>query len=282
MSNKESLSGSSEIKMKPEPLMTRPLSKQDVGLRLDLNKQAGTLRPLHGLNSYVPLQEIAMNYPVPILEKVNALRVPYCYFHDTALENVGLDLIDVSRIFPIFSADPEDPSNYRFSANDEFLQRVVDAGAKIIYRLGESIEKTKQTKFVPHSPADFEKWANICVHIIKHYNEGWADGFHWNIWHWTIWEEPNGFNGLWNSTFEEYLRLYETTSKILRRNFPDLLIGGPQTTTLGISYFEQFLDFVQEKNLPLDFVCYSAYYIYYDVKKVKKSQGDWYIILDSL
>ncbi len=30
-------------------------------------------------------------------------------------------------------------------------------------------------------PADFNKWAIICEHIIRHYNEGWADEYLYSI-----------------------------------------------------------------------------------------------------
>ena len=39
-------------------------------------------------------------------------------------------------------------------------------------------------------PKDPEKWARICEHIIRHYTEGWADGYHYNIRYWEIWNEP--------------------------------------------------------------------------------------------
>lgn len=39
-------------------------------------------------------------------------------------------------------------------------------------------------------PRDHDQWADICIHIIRHYNEGWANGFHLNLDYWHIWEEP--------------------------------------------------------------------------------------------
>ncbi|MBI4578450.1 MAG: hypothetical protein HY718_02035 [Planctomycetes bacterium] len=47
---------------------------------------------------------------------------------------------------------------------------------------------------------DFAKWAKICVNIIRHYNEGWADGFHYNIRYWEIWNEPNVGNSMRSGT----------------------------------------------------------------------------------
>jgi hypothetical protein len=39
-------------------------------------------------------------------------------------------------------------------------------------------------------PRDHDHWADICINIIRHYNEGWANGFHLNLDYWHIWEEP--------------------------------------------------------------------------------------------
>lgn len=220
---------------------------------------AGVIRPVHGVVNYAPLQNSGTTGRTAIREKLRALKLPYSYFHDTPLENPTLDLIDISRLFPIFTADADDPANYRFTENDEYLRQVIDSGLRVIFRLGETIE-VGEKKFRVKPPADFEKWAKICVNIVRHYNEGWADGFHWNIRDWAVWEEPNNPN-LWHGEFHEYLRLYATVAKIFKARFPHLNIGGPATTTLGIKYLGEFLDFCRDEKLPLDFVIYTAYYL---------------------
>ncbi|WP_435020060.1 hypothetical protein TA3x_001623 [Tundrisphaera sp. TA3] len=53
-------------------------------------------------------------------------------------------------------------------------------GAEPIDRLDESNEHATVERFV-HSPADPEKWAAICLGNIRHANEGWADGFGFDI-----------------------------------------------------------------------------------------------------
>ncbi len=232
--------------------------KNEIDIRFDLDREAGKVRAVHGVGNFAPLQNVAMSTPTGLLGKIRALHIPYSYFHDTPLENPGMDVIDVSRLFPIFTADADDPRNYRFAENDAYLQQVIDAGTQVIFRLGESIEVGKR-KFRVKPPADPEKWARICLNIVRHYNEGWADGFHWNIRDWAVWEEPNNPN-LWAGEFQEYLRLYAVTAKMFKKHFPALRIGGPQTTTMGIRFLGEFLDFCRSEALPLDFVCYTAYY----------------------
>lgn len=231
----------------------------DIKIRLDPAGETPALRPMHGVCNYAPLQNIGMACPVPVLQMLRALKVPYSYFHDTPYENPGFDLIDVSRLFPIFSADENDPRNYRFAENDAYLQQVIDSGTKVIFRFGESIEISQGDRFRVNPPEDYEKWADICLNIVRHCNEGWGNGHFWGIRDWAVWEEPNNPN-LWAGDFKEYLRLYEVISKKFKAAFPDLRIGGPATTTLGYRFLDEFLAFCREKELPLDFVCYTAYY----------------------
>ena len=40
-----------------------------------------------------------------------------------------------------------------------------------------------------------KKWANVCKHIVMHYNAGWANGFYYNIKNWEVWNEPEKYEG---------------------------------------------------------------------------------------
>jgi hypothetical protein len=61
----------------------------------------------------------------------------------------------------------------------------VDCGAQVYYRLGRSFAAD------PTPPPDFGKFAEVCRHIVMHYNDGWAHGFHYGIKYWEVWNEPN-------------------------------------------------------------------------------------------
>ena len=72
------------------------------------------------------------------------------------------------------SKDAEDPASYDFVETDDYLKTMRAAGTEPFYRLGQSIEHWIK-KYGVNPPADFDKWAAICEHIVRHYNEGWAD-----------------------------------------------------------------------------------------------------------
>ena len=223
----------------------------------DLSHESGIIRKIHGINNSVQIQRAdTVNQ---MKELFHALKIPRVRYHDAALENPGYALVDVSRIFPLFHADESDPANYNFGVTDDYLKLAATCNCKIEFRLGETIEHS-EIKYRVTPPSDFNKWADICLNIIRHYNEGWADGLHLGIDYWSIWEEPDN-RVLFNGVYEEYFKLYDITAKKIKSVFPGLKVGGPQTMG-GVfsSRFEEFLQFCQANRTPLDFIAWTAYF----------------------
>ena len=224
---------------------------------VDFSKEVGKIKKLNGVCNATPL---ANSRTRSINDKVLKLEIPYYRFHDAALENPGIQLVDVRRIFPLLHADADKPENYDFRATDDYLRQVVDAGAKIEFRLGESIEHSPKTYLV-NDPVDYAKWADVCCHIIRHYNEGWANGFKWNIRYWSIWEEPNTnpqlLTGKPNPFTSIYLPLYAAAARKIKQEFPNLKVGGPQSG--GIWHLKEFVDYCVANKLPIDFYGFTGY-----------------------
>jgi hypothetical protein len=156
-----------------------------------------------------------------------------------------------------FEADPDDPKNYTFAKTDDYLAAILRSKPRIICRLGESIEPW--THYHNHPPMDFQKWARICVNIIRHYNEGWAGGFHHDIQYWEIWNEPEG-SGMWTGTREQYFELYETAARAIKAHDASLKVGGPAATHINSELVRPFLAWCRDRRLPLDFLSWHAYY----------------------
>ncbi len=194
-----------------------------------------------------------------------ALEISYARNHDAAFcsDYGGEFSVDVHNIFRNFDADEKDPSSYIFTATDEYIMTTSEAGTETFYRLGSKIEHG--FKFGTYPPKDFAKWARICEHIIRHYNEGWANGFHFNLTYWEIWNEPECRNAddsfpCWQGTEAQFIDLYEITAKHLKKCFPNLKIGGPAFCGPWRDDFKRnFLKTVKEKEIPLDFYSYHCY-----------------------
>lgn len=225
-----------------------------IKITVDQNSPKEAFRNIVGMNNSPKITIGAMtDVECELFNKINPGRTRH---HDAALENPGYALIDVSRIFPLFHADESDPRNYCFKPTDFYLKQIADSGTEIEFRLGESIEHSTE-RYLVLPPPDFEKWARICLNIIRHYNEGWADGLHLGIKYWSIWEEPDNFR-LFDGPFEKYLELYTIVAKAIKKEFPNLLVGGPNT--MGVTdKTEQFFSHCRDTESPVDFTAFTDY-----------------------
>jgi len=160
-------------------------------VRVDFSRNCGQVKPMHSVNNG-PVYKFAEDQRITNMDSYRAAGIPYARTHDAAFCSTygGEHTVDIHAIFPDFDADPYAPESYDFVLTDEYLKVIEFAGTKTFYRLGSKIEHWKK-KYGTLPPKDFHKWAVICEHIIRHYTEGWADGFRMDIEYWEIWNEPD-------------------------------------------------------------------------------------------
>ena len=270
-------------------------------IRVDFDNIVDEIRPVHNIGR-MPEYETG--------SEVNRLfteaNMTSCRTHD-------IHATDIHNIFPDFSKDADDESAYSFSECDKVIESIIDTGMEPFFRLGISYSDPVREREFLLPPNDYDKWAQICEHIIMHYNEGWADGFDYNIKYWEIWNEPENSDDLsdnhfWLGTDEEFFRLYDTAAKYLKQRFPSLKIGGygscgfyalTKTNAINtgatsrykyfVTYFENFLKYIEEHDSPMDFFSWHSYttteknarYIDYVRKSLTKAgYGDTEIIVD--
>ncbi len=235
-------------------------------LIFDLSKKEGAFKVLNAMNGGPCHRRHTRSQNRSTLEDYKALHIPYNRNHDANHHGFygGPYAHDVSSVFPNFDADPKDPASYDFACTDEAVEICMDeVGTKMFYRLGESIEhQIKKHAALP--PKDFKKWAVICEHIIRHYTEGWADGYEYDIEYWEIWNEPDlneekpDDRPTWGGTREQFFDLYEITAKHLKNCFPHLKIGGPAVSS-RMYWAEAFLSEMEKRNVPIDFFSWHSY-----------------------
>ena len=242
---------------------------------IDFSIIKGKIKPLHGVN----------NGPCTGIFTQNTSRwfadalIPYARLQDTEGPYGAGHFVDVPAIFKDFNADPENPDSYHFEHTDVYLKAIRNSGTDIIYRLGVTREN-----WVLHGgiainiqpPENYVRWARICAGIIRHYNEGWANGFHMNIQYWEIWNEPES-KCMWTGTSEEFNEFYATVAVFLKQEFPELKFGGCGNigfypVTRGcMSCFDKeeyatlfdrtgaFLSLIKKRKAPLDFFSWHLY-----------------------
>jgi xylan 1,4-beta-xylosidase len=118
-----------------------------------------------------------------------------------------------------------------------------------------------------HPPRDHAKWSELVYqwarHSLEKYGKAEVDS-----WVWEVWNEPD--IGYWQSTPEEYFKLYDYAADGLKRALPTARIGGPEVTGPNGARTQKFLrDFIEhclrgtnhatgKVGSPLDYVTFHA------------------------
>ncbi len=232
---------------------------QTIHVTADFSAPVGKIKDMHSVN----------NGPAALRGNSNACyfadaSIPFARTHDAnfAPQYGAPHTVDIISVFPNFDADENDPASYDFHLTDEYMETIMAAGTQVFYRLGNKIEhESKRYGAIP--PKDFAKWARICEHIILHMNEGWADGHHYGIEYWEVWNEPDLFPQCWDGPKELFFELYETASRYLKGRFPHLKIGGPAVTSIhNRGFLVPFFDYItrdKDNPVPMDFFSFHRY-----------------------
>ena len=271
-------------------------------LKFDFEKKLGKIKPMHAVGQ--PPTDIGLNeIDSSMMHYLKEANIPYSRMHDVG-GTFGRNLfVDVPNLFRDFDADENDPASYDFVFTDKLFEVMINYGVEPYFRLGVTIENCHGIKaYRIFPPKNFAKWARICEHIVRHYNEGWADGYHMGITYWEIWNEPDNEenierNDMWKGTAEQYYDLYAVTSKHLRECFGDSIkIGGYASTGLYLGYMETmdkytqphsidhweeraiyhtkffrgFLERVKKDDLPLDFFSHHSYLSVWRTEQVQR------------
>ena len=252
-----------------------------ITITADPGKTTGKVKYMNGINNGPVVGSRGRGN----MQLWKAAAIPYARNHDAAFFSGygGEHSVDVHAIFPDFSKDPDDPASYDFARTDRYLKTIMAGGTKVFYRLGSKIEPQPE-KYGTKVPPDFKKWAVICEHIIRHYNEGWANGFRMDIEYWEIWNEPDlGFvkaSSTWQGTKEQFFEFFRVAATHLKTCFPKLKIGGPALACDRNQWMKDFLTSMTsgKKRVPMDF--FSWHFYGTDPNKVKDACFEVRTLLD--
>lgn len=102
-------------------------------------------------------------------------------------------------------------------------------------------------------PKNLEKWSEILAAFADHFRKaGIQPAFQ------AIWNEPDLQPHIfYDGTLEDYKQLYQYGVTGLRKGDPDAFVGGPDLA-VSQTWISPFLDFVEAKELPLDFFAFHS------------------------
>ena len=255
-------------------------------IKLDVSYTLGRIKPMHGGGQPPVLSNAKDTY----FHYLTEAGIPYSRLHDVGGAFGCGKYVDIHNIFRNFDADENAPESYDFAFTDVLLEQLHKAGVEPYFRLGETIENAAWVKtYYLDPPKDFDKWARICEHIVRHYTKGWANGYHYKITYWEIWGEPDAYHKeLWRGTAEEFYRLYHVTATHLKKHHPEIKVGAYGATGFScclpdiseserkkyqvhIDWFHGFLDYIKERNTPIDFFSWHCYRPVKDIVPM----GEW-------
>ena len=258
-------------------------------INIDFSQKCGKIKPMHAVGQ-PPIKGGFGVLDFTHFDYLKQAHIPYSRLHDVGGAYGCSRYVDIPNLFRNFDADENDPESYDFAFTDALLKGLEEYDIKPIFRLGVTIENQYNIKaYHIYPPKDYNKWARICEHVIRHYNEGWANGFYYGIEYWEIWNEPDngipGSNQMWIGTNEEFYRLYDVAAKHLKACFGSTIkIGGyaactphalwaePQKYGVNLparkkskhadfrmEFLHGFFAYIKAHNSPIDFFSWHSY-----------------------
>ena len=265
-----------------------------LNIQVDFEKVVGKIKPMHAVGQ-PPFKGGFCRLDFTPMQILKDAYIPYSRLHDVGGAFGSNRYVDIPNIFRNFDADENDPESYDFAFTDALIKALIEYGVEPYFRLGVTIENQCTIRaYHINPPKDYNKWARICEHIVRHYNEGWANGYEFNIKYWEIWNEPENrhlpdWNQMWTGTAQQYYELYDVASKHLKKCFGDKIkVGGyaasgfynifadPEKYGLScpkreeerytsereeyrLNFFFGFLDYIKANNSPIDFFSWHTY-----------------------
>ena len=164
--------------------------------------------------------------------------------------------------------DPDNPDDYSWYNADSVISLIKNNDFDIFFRIGVSYPLGNPLPpYLPpyDSPSDtlsFTRFASLCKHVVKHFNDGWDNGLYTNTQYWEVWNEPGGL--FWDGTVLQFFKMYQAVADSIKNYAPSCKVGAlgaVPLTSIGehTAYREGFIHFCSQNNLPLDFYSWHLY-----------------------
>jgi len=158
---------------------------------------------------------------------------------------------------PLATGPPEDPT-YSFTEVDRLVDVLEDIDVQPYWSYGYTPPALQPAGDHRDPPVDSDAWTDVLETFADHFREGTDGparvGFN------EVWNEPDLNDRFFTGDLDDYLELYETGAPVLAEHNPDVPVGGPSAAGPGgEDWDEAFLEFVAEKDLPLDFFSFHWY-----------------------
>jgi xylan 1,4-beta-xylosidase len=259
---------------------------ETIAIKIDANKVVGPMKPVWAWFGYDEPNYTYMKDGQKLLTELSKLSpVPvFVRTHNLLTTGDGTPALKWGST-NAYTEDANGRPIYDWTIVDRIVDTYRARGMKPLMQIGfmpEALSSKPQPykhNFTPgkpygtiftgwaYPPKDFAKWSELVFqwvqHSVKKYGKSEVES-----WWWEVWNEPD--IGYWQSTPEEYFKLYDYAAAGLKRALPTARIGGPHVTGPNGERTQKFLrDFIEhclrgtnaatgKTGTPLDYVGFHA------------------------
>ena len=267
-------------------VLTQPSTVENVAINVDADKRIGPMKPIWAWFGYDEPNYTYMKDGQKLLTELQKLSpVPvFVRTHNLLTSGDGTPGLKWGST-NAYTEDANGKPIYDWTIVDRIVDTYLKRGMKPMMQIGfmpEALSVKPQPyrhDWQPgapynriytgwaHPPRDYAKWSELVYqwarHSVEKYGKAEVDS-----WVWEVWNEPD--IGYWQSTPEEYFKLYDYAADGLKRALPTARIGGPEVTGPNGERTQKFLrDFIEhclrgtnhatgKIGSPLDYVTFHA------------------------
>lgn len=148
---------------------------------------------------------------------------------------------------------------FDFSTLDDTVNDVLSTGALPFFSLSYMPPSLTTDGSVTSSPSSWNEWEQVVQTTIEHYS-GVRNKNLQNIYY-EVWNEPDLFGKWGMSSDKDYRMLYlhSVTGALAAQNVNTFFIGGPSLTSLNSNWINDFVRYVHDNSIRLDFLTWHRY-----------------------
>ncbi len=228
-----------------------------VSIRVDATKSKGPMKPVWSFFGYDEPNYTYMKDGRKLLSEIAALSPAPVFVRTHNLLTTGDGAAALKwGSTNVYTEDATGKPRYDWTIVDRIFDTLLERKMKPLVEIGFmpealsvkpqpyrhewDIGKTYNTIYTgwAHPPRDYARWAELIYQWVHHSVEKYGRA-EVESWWWELWNEPD--IGYWQSTPEEYFKLYDYTADAVKRALPTARIGGPHVTGPLSEKTQQFL-----------------------------------------
>ena len=234
----------------------------EIRMWVDVTHTTGDIHPIWRMIGSEHLSQMASR------EIVGGKFVGEDFFNALAMakEQLGVQRVRAHGIFldelQVYSLNAEEPV-MNFGTVDDIYDRLLSLGLKPVVELSfmpkDLAADPNPTVFHYQAhispPSSWIRWEQLVKTFVQHLiaRYGVEEVSQWGF---EVWNEPN-LAVFWTASQAEYFHMYEVTVRAVKAVDTRLWVGGPATAASG--WIPEFLRYVKEHELPLDFLATHTY-----------------------